>query len=86
MKLASFWSLLILASSGMMVSCESSSADTPDTMLKTESIDGTGPLGGPSSASGPGSIGGGSNSGGSGSGAMSGPGTAAGSTTYSSGR
>jgi len=86
MKLVIFHSLLAAAFAVVMSSCESSPRDNPDTMTKTESYDGTGPVGGPTSASGPGAIGGGSNSGGSGSGAMSGPGTAAGATSYSSGR
>ena len=86
MKLMLCSPLLAAAFSVALSSCVSSPADDPDTMTKTESYDGTGPVGGPTSASGPGGIGGGSNSGGSGSGAMSGPGTAAGATMYSSGR
>jgi hypothetical protein len=78
--------ILAIATASFLASCESTPQDNPDTMVRTESWDGTGPVGGPTSASGPGAIGGGSNSGGSGSGAMTGPGTAAGAASYSSGR
>jgi hypothetical protein len=78
--------LLGIALAAALSSCASSSRDNPDTMLKTEAVDGTGPVVGPNGPIGPGAIGGGSNSGGTGSGGMAGPGMAAGAATYSSGR